>query len=87
LESVAYFRVALEPLGELRVVAEAQGRRPATGYDPEQMRRVATGDARVSGEMRVILTMMLRARRRAQPQTNAKKAAADRSVHAGNVDD
>jgi hypothetical protein len=43
--------------------------------------RMASGDARVSGEMRVILTMMLRAKKRGETRT-AEKATkwADQSA-------
>ncbi len=61
-ESAAWFRAALEALGETQssmarlMKHKGDDRQPAT--IARHMRRMATGEARVSGEMRVILTMM-----------------------------
>ncbi len=68
-ESAAWFRAMLEQLGEnqssLARLMHRKGddRQPATIL--RTIQRMATGEARVSGEMRVILTMMLRAKKRA----------------------
>ena len=88
-ESAGYFRAALEELGETKSSFARLLNRKGDDRQPDtimrNLRRMAAGDARVSGEMRVILTMMLRARRRAEQRTNAKKAAADGAVGAGNA--
>lgn len=58
----------LEELGETQasmarlMKRKGDDRQPAT--IERHMRRMACGEARVSGEMRVILSMMLRAKRR-----------------------
>jgi hypothetical protein len=68
-ESAAWFRAMLEELGETQasmarlMKRKGDDRQPAT--IERHMRRMANGEARVSGEMRVILTMMLRAKKRA----------------------
>jgi hypothetical protein len=68
LESAAWFRAMLEELGETQASMARLMKRKGDDRQPEtiarHMRRVATGEARVSGEMRVVLTMMLRARKR-----------------------
>jgi hypothetical protein len=68
-ESAAWFREALEQLGETQASMARLMKRKGDDRNPEtiarHMRRMACGEARVSGEMRVILTMMLRAKKRA----------------------
>ncbi len=78
-ESAAWFRAALVELeltqSSLARLMQRKGddRKPATIL--RTIQRMATGDARVSGEMRVILTMMLRAKKRGEKRT-AEKAPA-----------
>jgi hypothetical protein len=68
-ESAAWFRAALEALGETQASMARLMKRKGDDRQPDtiarHMRRMATGNARVSGEMRVILTMMQRAKNRA----------------------
>ena len=65
-ESATWFRVTLEQLGETQASMARLMKRKGDDRKPEtiarHMRRMATGEARVSGEMRMILTMMLRAK-------------------------
>lgn len=67
-ESAASFRAALEEIGEthagLAKLLQRNGddRQPATIL--RHIQRMATGEARVSGEMRVILTFLRNGRRR-----------------------
>lgn len=67
-ESAAFFRAALEEIGEthagLARLLQRNGddRQPATIL--RHIQRMATGEARVSGEMRVILTFLRNGRRR-----------------------
>jgi hypothetical protein len=67
-ESARWFRAMLEELGETQASMARLMKRKGDDRQPEtiarHMRRMATGEARVSGEMRVILTMMLRAKKR-----------------------
>ncbi len=78
-ESAAWFRQALEDLGETQASMARLMKRKGDDRQPEtiarHMRRMATGEARVSGEMRVILTMMQRAKHRAVKRTADKAAA------------
>ena len=68
-ENAAWFRATPEEPGETQAsmarLMECKGddRNPETRA--RHMRRMACGEARVSGEMRVILTMMPRAKKRA----------------------
>ena len=75
-ESAAWFREALAELGETQASMARLMKREGDDRQPEtiarHMRRMTTGEARVSGEMRVILTMM----RRLMGRT-ARKAAAE----------
>jgi hypothetical protein len=68
-EGAEWFRAALEELGETQASMARLMKRKGDDRNPEtiarHMRRMACGEARVSGEMRVILTMMLRAKKRA----------------------
>jgi hypothetical protein len=68
-ESAAWFRAALEELGEtqssLARLMHRKGDDRKLNTILRTIQRMATGDARVSGEMRVILTMMQRAKDRA----------------------
>jgi hypothetical protein len=77
-ESAAYFLAALEELGETKASFARLLKRKGDDRQPDtiihNLRRMAAGDARVSGEMRVILTMMLRAKRRGELRTNEAKA-------------
>jgi hypothetical protein len=78
-ESAAYFRAALTELGETMSGFARLMKRKGDDRQPDtilrNLRRMAAGDARVSGEMRVILTMMLHAKRRGEQRTTDKKAA------------
>ena len=68
-ESAAWFKTMLDELGETQsslarlMHRKGDDRQPATIL--RTIQRMATGEARVSGEMRVILTMMSRAKKRA----------------------
>jgi hypothetical protein len=77
-ESAAWFRAALEELGETQASKARLMKRKGDDRLPEtiarHMRRMATGEARVSGEMRVILTMMQRAKYRSERRTAEKVA-------------
>jgi hypothetical protein len=79
-ESAAWFREALAELGETQASMARLMKREDDDRQPEtiarHMRRMATGEARVSGEMRVILTMMRRVRGRTV--RNAAAEVADR---------
>lgn len=67
-ESAAFFRAALQELeetqGSLARLMQKYGddRKPATIL--RNIQRMASGDARVSGEMRVLLNFMLRGKKR-----------------------
>ena len=69
-ESATWFRITLAELGETQsslarlMHREGDDRKPATIL--RTIQRMATGEARVSGEMRVILTMMQRAKNRVE---------------------
>ena len=69
-ESAAWFRAMLEELGETQsslarlMHRKGDDRQPATIL--RTIQRMANGEARVSGEMRVILTMMKRAKNRSE---------------------
>jgi hypothetical protein len=69
-QSAAWFRAMLAELGETQASMARLMKRKGDDRNPEtiarHMRRMATGEARVSGEMRVILTMMLRAKSRSE---------------------
>ena len=81
-ESAAWFREALEELGETQASMARLMKRKGDDRQPQtiarNIRRMATGEARVSGEMRVILTMMKRAKDRAAKRVHDK--AGDREV-------
>lgn len=68
-ESAAWFKAMLEEIGETQsslarlMHRKGDDRQPTTIL--RTIQRMASGEARVSGEMRVILTMMLRAKKRA----------------------
>jgi hypothetical protein len=78
-ESAAWFRAMLAELGETRsslarlMHRKGDDRQPATIL--RTIQRMATGEARVSGEMRVILTMMRRAKNRAEKRAAAEAEA------------
>lgn len=78
-ESATFFRQTLEQLGEnqssLARLMKRHGddRQPATIL--RNIQRMATGEARVSGEMRVLLNFMLRGKKK----RDAAKAAATES--------
>jgi hypothetical protein len=80
-ESAAWFRLMLENLGETQsslarlMHRKGDDRQPTTIL--RTIQRMANGEARVSGEMRVILTMMLRAKQRGERRTAAKAAELD----------
>lgn len=77
-ESAAWFRAMLEEIGETQsslarlMHRKGDDRQPATIL--RTIQRMACGEARVSGEMRVILTMMKRAKNRAEKRIAAEKA-------------
>lgn len=80
-ESAAWFRAALEALGETQSSMARLMKRKGDDRQPNTIlrtiQRMATGEARVSGEMRVILTMMQRAKDRGEKRTAEKAAARD----------
>jgi hypothetical protein len=80
-ESAAWFREVLEALGETQASMARLMKRKGDDRQLEtiarHMRRMANGEARVSGEMRVILTMMLRAKERGERRTAEKAAGRD----------
>jgi len=82
-ESAAWFRAELEALGETKAsmarLMKRKGDDRAPNTIERHMQRMATGDARVSGEMRVILTMMRRAKERGERRTASKAAVRDQS--------
>lgn len=69
-DSAAWFRAALEEIGETQsslvrlMVRNGDDRKPPTIL--RHIQRMALGEARVSGEMRVILTMLKRSRQKRQ---------------------
>jgi len=75
-ESAAWFKAALEELGETQsslarlMHRKGDDRQPATIL--RTIQRMATGEARVSGEMRVVLTMMLSGKRQAEKRVANK---------------
>jgi hypothetical protein len=79
-ESAEWFKTMLVELGETQasmarlMKRKGDDRQPAT--IERHIRRMANGEARVSGEMRVILTMMKRAKSRAEKRIAAEKAVA-----------
>jgi hypothetical protein len=77
-ESAAWFRQALVDLGETQSSLARLMKRKGDDRQPNTIlrtiQRMATGDARVSGEMRVILTMMQRAKARGERRTTEKAA-------------
>jgi hypothetical protein len=89
-ESAAWFRAALEDLGETKASMARLMKRKGDDRQPDtierHMRRMATGEARVSGEMRVILTMMRRARNRGMKRTAAENPEAANSSIPANQD-
>ena len=78
-ESAAWFRDMLEQLDETQSSLARLMKRKGDDRQPmtilRTIQRMATGEARVSGEMRVILTMMLRAKQRGERRTAAKRTA------------
>jgi hypothetical protein len=76
-ESAEWFRAMLEELGETQASMARLMKRKGDDRNPEtiarHMRRMACGEARVSGEMRVILTMMKRAKTRAEKRIAAAR--------------
>jgi hypothetical protein len=89
-ESAAWFRAALEDLGETKASMARLMKRKGDDRQPDtierHMRRMATGEARVSGEMRVILTMMRRARDRSLKRAAAENVEAANSLIRTNQD-
>jgi hypothetical protein len=89
-ESAAWFRATLEALGETQASMARLMKRKGDDRQPEtiarHMRRMANGDARVSGEMRVILTMMLRAKERGERRIAGSQdhQSADEALTASN---
>lgn len=81
-ESAAWFRKALAELGETQASMARLMKREGDDRQSEtiarHMRRMATGEARVSGEMRVILTMMRRVSGRTVRNAAAEVADRDR---------
>ena len=83
-ESAAWFREALVELGETQASMARLMKRKGDDRLPEtiarHMRRMATVEARVSGEMRVILTMMRSGKRQAEKRGTEKLAVEDHSA-------
>jgi hypothetical protein len=77
-ESAAFFRAVLDELGETqssfarKLARLGDDRKPATIL--RHVQRMATGEARISGEMKVILTIF-RKRRERDKAKEAKNAA------------
>jgi hypothetical protein len=80
-ESAAWFRAALEALGETQSSLARLMKRKGDDRQPNtilrNIQRMASGDARVSGEMRVILTMMQRAKDRGERRTAERRSERD----------
>jgi hypothetical protein len=80
-ESAAWFRAELEALGQTQtgfakwLQRRGDDRKPATIL--RHIQRMATGEARVSGEMRVILSMMRKGAVKAEKAAKARAAAAE----------
>jgi hypothetical protein len=78
-ESAAWFRDMLAKLDETQAsmarLMKRKGDDRQLATIERTIRRMACGDARVSGEMRVILTMMLRAKDRAERRTKVERTA------------
>jgi hypothetical protein len=78
-ESAAWFRAELEALGQTQtgfarwMQRRGDDRKPATII--RHIQRMASGEARVSGEMRVILSMMRKGAARAEKVAKARAAA------------
>ena len=78
-ESAAWFKGTLAELGETQasmarlMLRNGDDRAPATVE--RHIRRMANGEARVSGEMRVVLTMLSRGKRKAIAREQATAAA------------
>jgi hypothetical protein len=79
-EDAAWFREMLVKLDETQASMARLMKRKGDDRVPatieRHMRRMANGEARVSGEMRVILTMMLRAKERAERRSPAPRLPA-----------
>jgi hypothetical protein len=79
-ETAAWFRAELEALGQTQtgfakwMQRRGDDRKPATIL--RHIQRMATGEARVSGEMRVILSMMRKGAAKAEKAAKARAAAA-----------
>ncbi len=78
-ESAAWFRTQLEELGETQAsmarLMMRNGDDRKLNTIERTIRRMANGEARVSGEMRVVLTMLIRGKKKAIAREQA--AAAD----------
>jgi hypothetical protein len=83
-EGAEWFRAMLEEIGETQASMARLMKRKGDDRNPEtiarHMRRMANGEARVSGEMRVILMMMRRAKNRAEKRIAAAREVADHDV-------
>ena len=79
LGSAAWFREALVELGETQASMARLMKHKGDDRQPEtiarHMRRMATGEARVSGEMRVIIAMMTRSKQLAEKRAVEKAVA------------
>ena len=79
LGSAAWFREALAELGETQASMARLMKHKGDDRQPEtiarHMRRMATGEARVSGEMRVIIAMMTRSKQLAEKRAVEKAVA------------
>ena len=79
LGSAAWFREALVELGETQASMARLMKHKGDDRQPEtiarHMRRMATGEARVSGEMRVIIAMMRRSKQLAETRAVEKAVA------------
>lgn len=78
-EGAAWFRDQLAELEMTQAELARLMKRKGDDRQPDtiarNIRRMATGEARVSGEMRVILYMMLRAKRRGMQRNKPREAA------------
>ncbi len=77
-ESAAWFRAMLVEIGETQAslarLMKRKGDDRKLATIERNIRRIATGHARVSGEMRVVLTMMRSGKRQAEKRAATKAA-------------
>ena len=89
-EGAAFFRAALRELGETQsslarlMKKHGDDRQPATIL--RNIQRMANGEARVSGEMRVLLNFLLRGRRERTSDREASATGASAMYRAGGSD-